>query len=182
MQIEDGTGKGTWAGVDSKNRLLVSSSANIESHDISHKDGLVFNLNSHIASAAAGNYVIYWKNTDTDRDLIIDVIRVGAVNAALWKAWFVTGTAAGGSATEPTNLNSNSGNAANATTQVDASITGLTAGSQIASIRSIAGASADIPFGATLIVSQGDAIAVEYDTGTTGVAETLVRGYYAPKA
>lgn len=178
LMIEDGKGKGFIAGVSKDNRLETSSKSSIRSFYISRDDGQVFNLNSHDASAAAGTLIAYWKNTSTTRKLVIDLLRVGAIEAALWKVWFVTGIASGSSLLIPTNMNSTSSNIADAVARGNGAIADLTLGVQIANVRTPATESFDIPFSNTLIIGQGDAIAVEYDTGTTGIAEVLIRGFY----
>lgn len=176
VQIE-GAGGGELVEVTNK-RLDVNSKTTRRSFFISRDDGQVFNLNSHDASAAAGTHIVYWQNTSPTRNLVIDLVRMGGVETALWKVWFVTGTAAGGSLLTPTNMNGASANAAEGITRGDGEVTGLTQVAEIANIRSPANESMTVPFDATLIIRQNNAIAVEYDTGTTGIAEVLIRGFY----
>ena len=75
------------------------------------------------------------------------------------------------------NLNLDSGTAADVTARGDDAITGLTAGSVFAVVRNPADGSADVAFDDTVILREGDAIAVEADAGTTGIAEILIRFY-----
>lgn len=178
LKIEDGKGSGISAEVNSKNRLKVDSDTQLTSATVSDEAGLCFNAVSVDSSAAAGEYILYFKNTSTSKKFYVDLIRVGTVNAALFKIATVTGTAAGSSALTPVNLNLTSGKEAEATCRGDGAITGLTEDSVIAVTRVSAATSSNIPFDDTLILGPNDAIAVEYDTGTTGAAEVLLRGYY----
>jgi hypothetical protein len=177
-QIEDGKGKGSKAGVSSDNRLDTSSRSNSRSFYISRDEGSCFSLSSHDATAAAGTYIAYFKNNSPTKNFYVDFIEVGGVETALWKVWSVTGTAAGGSAITPSNLNLTSGNVADATARGNDSITGLTTVSQLGTLRTSANSDGLIEYNDTLILGTNDAIAVEYDTGTTGVAEVFIRGYF----
>ena len=71
-------------------------------------DEKAYNWNSFDASAAASTFPFYLQNDSADDLLIIDLIRVGGVETALWKIHFVSGTAAGGSSLTPVNLNNTS--------------------------------------------------------------------------
>lgn len=178
MIFEDGRGRGSKAGVSSDFRMETSTRSNSRSYYISRDDGQVYGVTSHDATAAAGTYILYFKNTSTSKDFYIDYIECGGVETALWKVWFVTGTAAGGSALTPTNLNKKSGNVASATVRGDDSITGLSTDGQIGALRTPANDSHLLAFDDTVVLGTGDAIAIEYDAGTTGIAEVFMRGYY----
>ena len=175
----EGSGEQTSANFSSERRLRVDSLSNVEGHHVSDTQGLAFNWVSVDSAAAANDYIIYLQNTSTTRNLYIDIVRVSSANAALWKVWEVTGTAAGSSELTGKNLNLSVGILAEATSRGDGAISGLTtSGSIIASARTVAASSTDIPFDDILILGAEDAIAVEYDTGTGGAAEVLIRGYY----
>mgnify|MGYP001237969910 CR=1 FL=1 len=133
-----------------------------------------YSVTSHDASAAAATYPIYVRN-NSDSLLIVDSIRVGSVEASLWKLWYVTGTAAGGSVLTPTNLD-DSNAAAPITARGGDSVTGLTAGSQIGAMR--CEATGEATTSTPIVLGQGVAIALEYDTGTTGIAEITIVGHY----
>ena len=123
-------------------------------------------------SAAAGDYVFYLKNTAADKNLYINHIEFHSIQAVAWKVFEVTGTAAGGTAITPANLNLGSGRAAEATSMGGgATITGLTIGKQLGSHRTEATAEASMEWGGGLILSPNTAIVVEYDAGTTGLCE-----------
>ncbi len=178
LRIQDGAGTGAEAKVTADNRLDTSSRQNPRLYYISRDEGQVYSVTSHDASAAAGTYILYLKNDSTTKNIYIDEIIVGGVETVLWKLWFVTGTAAAGNALTPTNLNKTSTNAASATSRGDDSITGLSTAGQIGSVRSSANDHADLSTRDAIILGQNDAIAIEYDTGTTGIAEAEIVFYY----
>ena len=115
--IDDGKGRGNVAKVSGDQRLAVESQTGLRGYYVSRDAGLAFTVNSHDATAAASTHPFYLQNTSSTRLLFVDILRVGGVASILWKVWFVTGTAAGGSALTPTNLNSTSGNSAEATSR-----------------------------------------------------------------
>lgn len=179
LQIEDGKGRGNIAAVNSRQRLLTIGNINTGSHYASLEDGRCFNVVSEDDDAAAGDFILYIKNDSTERLLIVDVVRVQAENAVTWKVWQVTGTATGGTTLTPKNMNLGSGISAVGTFLGNSAVGGLsTDGEMIAPARTPANTSLNIPFDDTLILGTNDAIAIEYDTGTTGDAEVLARIYY----
>ncbi len=177
MKVEGAAGKPNGWNITDDNRGDVTSKANSRSYYISRDLGQLFALSSHDPGAVAADYICYWKNTSTTQDLHIDVIRVGAVEAVLWKVWLVTGTGTGSTIT-PVNLNTNFSHIAEATALGNAAVGGLSTAGQVSNIRTGALGHEDINFADTLILGQNAAIAVEYDTGTGGIAEVLIRGFY----
>ncbi len=171
--ITDGQ-SGRTATVSVENRLNNSSKSNPRTFYVSRDDGLTFTLASVDSSAAAGDLIAYLKNDSTTRNVYIKEIQVSALNAALWKVFEVTGTAAGSSAITPSNINLASGQTADATARGDGALTGLTTADLIRSTRTTAGDAMNIVFDDALILGPSDAIAVEYDTGTTGAAEVNI--------
>ena len=178
MIIEDGKGAGKSASVSTVNRLNVSAKANPRSFYISRDDGLAFNLVSVAASIAAGEYLIYFKNISPTRNAYIEQIHFGAANDVLWKAWAVTGTAAGGNPIASVNLNLSSGRVAEETSRGEGSITGLATNGIIDVDRTLSGTHGVMDTKDVLILGPGDAIALEYDTGTTGAAEASLEYHY----
>ena len=83
----------------------------------------------------------------------------------------VTGTAAGGSVINSSNLNLGSANVAEATSRGDGAVTGLTNVKQIGTHRNDANGEGEMDYDNALILAPNSAIAVEYDSGTTGAAE-----------
>ena len=180
MIIEDGTGVGPSAKVTSDFRLNVSARANARIYYRSRDNGDAYTIVSHDATAAAGTYIIYFKNDNATKDFIVEDVLVGGAETALWKLWFVTGTAAGGSVLTPVNLNKGSGNTASATARGDDAITSLATNGQISTVRSPANDSAKFELHDALVLNLGAAIAVEIDTddGSPSIAEAKILGYY----
>lgn len=172
MKIEDGKGKNGDASVSVVQRLNVSSKSKNRLFYISRDDGLAFNAIMPSFSAAAGNYVYYIQNTAADKNIYVDSLEFHSVEAAHWKIWQVTGTAAAGTTITSANLNLSSGRAAEATVMGGgSSITGLTLGKQIGTHRTQATGESGMDWGGGLIIGPNNAIMVEYDTGTTGLCE-----------
>ena len=172
MKIEDGRGKNGDMSVSKSQRGNVSAKSRKRMFYISRDDQLAFNAVMPTYSATAGDYVYYIKNTSSTRNLFIQSLEFHSVEAVHWKIWKVTGTAASGTAITPGNLNLGSGKTAEATVMGGgATITGLTTDRQIGTHRTEATGEAGMDFGEALILPPNSAIAVEYDTGTTGLCE-----------
>jgi hypothetical protein len=170
LQIEDGKGSGRSCSVSTVNRLNVSAKTNPRIFYSSRDDGLAFNLISTDSGATAGEYIFYIKNSSATRNLFVKHIEFHSANAAVWKVWEVTGTASGTTITS-SNLNLSSGQVAEAVGVGDGAITGLTTVKQIGTHRNDANGEGEMTYDDALILGTGKAIAVEYDTGTTGSAE-----------
>lgn len=179
MIIEDGKGSGKSASVSSVQRLNVSAKINPRIFYISRDDGQAYSASMSGFSADAGEFVFYLKNTSSTRNMFISQITVSALQAVLWKLWSVTGTAAAGTSITPTNLNLSSGLIAESISMGGgAAITGLTEDGILIPFRSTATASMNGSFVDALILGPGKAIAVEYDTGTTGICDVNVMFHY----
>lgn len=157
-------------------RLNVSAKVAPRSFYIARDDERAFTWTSTY-SAATGNEVLYVKNDDTDRNLIIHDIVVGGANAGVYTVAQVTGTGSGTTVT-PKNLNLSSGRTADATSLGNASVTGLTIGDTISIRRVAAGDNTEFKdIAESLILGFGDAIAITY-VGSTGNVECIVHGYF----
>lgn len=177
LKIGDGRGRGLTASVSEANRLNVSAKTADRIYYVSRDDKLSFISTSVIASAAAGNYIYYIKNTSSTRNLFIFEMHLSSANAALWKVSKVTGTAAGTGIT-PINMNTGSGITAETASFGNAAVTGLTETAVIHPARNPADGSSDVGFGGALILTPNEAVAVEYDTGTTGGAEVTTEFWF----
>ena len=147
----------------------------------SRDEGDAFAAVSHDATGAADTYIIYFKNTSPTKEFVVEEVHVECVEATLFKLWFVTGTAAGGSVIVAVNLNNTKGNAAEATVRGDDAITGLTvAGTEISTVRVGAIGNDELATHGAVILGNGGAIAVEVDTddGTPGIVGASIIGYY----
>ena len=172
IRIGDGKGKNGDCSVSSVQRLNVSAKSKNRLFYISRDDGLAFNAIMPSFSAAAGEYVFYIKNTSSDRNLYINSIEYHSLQAVHWKVWEVTGTAAGGTAITAKNINLGSGRLAETIVMGGgATITGLTTNGQLGTHRTEVTGESSMDFGGGLIISPNKAIAIEYDTGTTGLCE-----------
>lgn len=178
FQVDDGKGRGYVAGVNKNQKLLTLAETNQTGHYVSVRDGLAFNIVSTCSSCAAGNHVLYFKNTDADRHFFVDVLRVGAASTATWKVWKATGDSTGASTITPANLNFGSNQKASAHVRGNGVVTGFTQDTLVAIKRHPANQDGDVPFDDVLVLATDDAIAVEYDVGSSGAVEVLMRGYY----
>ena len=171
FNLQDGGGSGRLATVSAFFRLNVSAKTNPRIFYSSRDEGKAFNCISTDASAAAGDYILYLKNTSTSDNLYMKHIEFHSANAATWKVWEVTGTAAGSSEIISSNLNLGSANVAEATARGNGAISGLTTVKQIGTHRNDANGEAEMNYDNALVLPPGSAIAIEYDSGTTGAAE-----------
>ena len=165
----------------SDGRLNVSSRSDgrryYNSRDLKRSFTAVFDHQS----AAAGEYSAYWQNTSTSRDLVISSVGLNVVENARIKLWFVTGTAGGGATMTPVNMNYTSSKAAEATAlqgQSGSGISGLTAAGVIDFAFVTANGHEEFRLEDSIRLGQNDAIAIEYDEGTTGDFGGVIFGYY----
>ena len=75
-QLEDGTGRGFKAGVDSENRLYTLSTINSPLHHISEHDGLAFGWTAVSADIGGGDTGLLITNTDPERVMHVDSLYV----------------------------------------------------------------------------------------------------------
>jgi hypothetical protein len=142
---------------------------------------LAFSLVWNDASSAAGDFILYWKNTDTTgRQLIIDSVGLNSENAASFKLHVVTGTAAAGSTIAPLCLNQASPKTAQATAMEAAgtAITGLTSAGVVDHAGTAAGGHEELRLDDRLRIGQDQAVAVECEQGTTGRTWGVIFGFY----
>lgn len=177
MQIEDGKGRGYISSVSESNRLNVSAKTNPRAFYVSRDNGLAFYLTSIDESAVAGDIVSYIKNTSATRNLYIKNIHYGSSQNAFWKLWSVSGTA-GGTETSPVNLNLTSGKQAEALSYGNYEVSGLSLDGLIDSHRTLANSHDSTEWEDSLILGPNNAIAIEYDQGSTGSAEINIEFHY----
>ena len=178
MRIEDGKGGNGDMGVHDQ-RGQVSSRTNPRISYASRDEGLAYNAVYDGMTVAAGEYAAYLKNTSSTRDAFVSDIEFHSVENVKWKIFSVTGTAASGETVTPSQLNLSKGIPAEATAMAgDTAITGLTTGVQLGVHRSIANDPSDMDYHDALILGPGNAIAIEYDTGTTGICDIDIFFHY----
>ena len=175
MKLQDGTGKGYVAKVNTKNRLQVTAKTEPAAYINAIADGSSYTWSSSF-SAATGEEVLYIKNTSKTELLVLSSMYLGAVNTALFSLYEVSGTAAGTAVTGK-NTNLSSGNVAAASAYGEASVTGLTIGDRILQLRVPANSSASYDLQDSIILGFNDAVAVTY-TGSTGIADVAIIGFY----
>ena len=179
IRIADGKGKNGDCSVSSVQRLNVSAKTGPRYFYASRDFGLGFNAVYDSQTVAAGEYSAYLKNDSTTRNMFINHIEFHAAENVKWKVWEVSGTAASGETVTPANLNLASGIPAEATAMAgDTAITGLTQVKQIGSHRSEALSDSGMDYEGALILGPGKAIAIEYDTGTTGLCSHDIFFWY----
>lgn len=166
--------------ISNDGRAAVNSKTASRMFYSSRDNGQAFCATSELTSIAAGNYAIYIKNNSQVNNIFIDSIHYSATNTVLWKLWSVIGTPVGGTLIVPRQLNLSSGRSADATTYGDTAITsGLTIqGRQLDIIRTPANDHAQENYHDSIILGPESAIAIEYDTGTTGTAEISLRFHF----
>jgi hypothetical protein len=177
IQIEDGTGTGQTAGISTTgNRLNVSSRSDERIYYISRDNGDSYTATS-VDTAAAGEYNFYFKNTSTSKKFYITGFNLGSAELAIFKIATVTGTAAGSSIV-PVNLNRTSGNVADAECFGNAAVTGLTEETLLEVVSVPADNSKEVTLHDSLVLGQGDAVAIEYDTGAGATMHVTMIGFF----
>lgn len=164
----------------SDGRLNVSSRSDSRAYYNSRDASETFSLSWDDSTSAAGDFILYWKNTDaTGRKLVLSNGVFSSTNAASFKLWTVTGTAAGATVT-PVCLNFSQPSSAQAVCVEAAgtAITGLTGDLLIG--HAACPATATIPLGLDdiVILGQDQALAIEYEQGTTGRTWGTLFAYY----
>ena len=178
MIIEDGLGSGQMAGISpTGNRMNVSSRADERIYYVSRDNEDAYAVTT-TDTAAAGEYNFYFQNTSTTQKFYVKDIIVTSAELAIFKLAFVTGTAAGGSAITPVNMNRISNKTASANARGAGSITGLTPDGVIGIIATSADSSFDFNIHDALILGTNDAIAIEYDQGAGATVDISMIGFY----
>ena len=165
----------------SDSRLNVSSRADGRAYYNSRDQGQCFTLVFDHQSAAAGEFSAYWQNTSADKELVISSVGLNSVEASRIKLHFVTGTAAGGSSGSPVNMNKVASKQAGSVARIGASgdaITGLTSAGLIDFAAVTATGHEEFRLSDRIRLGQNDAIALEYDEGTTGDFYGVIFGYF----
>ena len=179
MKIEDGKGKNGDMSVSTTQRGNVSAKTAPRIMYAARDDGFSYAAVYEGITAAAGEYVAYLKNTSSTKNLFVSDMAASGVEAIKWKLWFVTGTAASGETVTPTPFNKSKSIPAEATAMAgNTAITGLTTDGQIGFARSGALSGVEVAYHNALILGPGDALAVEYDTGTSGICEVSIHFHF----
>jgi len=165
----------------SDSRLNVSSRSDSRSYYNSRDQQEAYSLVWEDADSATGDYILYWKNTDTQgRALVIDSVGLNSSALAQFKLATVTGTASGVTVL-PSCLNRSAPRVASASCVEAAgtAITGLTEEVVIDHAGVAAGGHEEFRLDDRLRIGQGGAIAIEcHFTATTAKTYGIIYGYY----
>jgi len=179
MFIEDGKGKNGLASVSVVQRLNVSAKTATRQFYAARDFGLSYVTIYDGMTVAAGDICAYLKNSSSSRNLFIKTIDVSGAEAIKWKIFAVTGAAASGASVTPASTNLAKSITADAVAMSgDTAITGLTTGDQLDTFRSVATGGECRNYDGNIQLGPGDALAIEYDTGTTGLCEAVISFYY----
>jgi hypothetical protein len=165
----------------SDNRFNVSARSDSRSYYNSRDISLAFSLVWDDASSEAGDFIVYWANTDTTgKQLVIDSVGLNSENAASFKLHVVTGVAAAGASVSPFCLNRATPKTAQAIGMEAAgtAITGLTSAGVVDHASTAIAGHEEFRLDDRLRIGQDQAIAVEYEQGTTGRTWGVIFGYY----
>ena len=165
----------------SDGRANVSARSDSRSYYSSRDSSQTFSLVFDDSSSEAGDMIVYWKNTDTTgKHLVIDSAGLNAANASSFKLHIVTGTAAAGATVAPLCLNRSTPKTAQATAMEAAgtAITGLTSIGVVDHAGVTAGGHQEFRLDDRLRIGQDQAIAIEYEQGTTGRTWGVLFGFY----
>lgn len=175
MSVIKSGSSGNVASVNSDGQLEVKSVSESELEFISEKSGQAYTLTSTLATGGADVEIMYLKNTSSTKNMYIDYFVGGASAAGIFTVFQTTSTPGGTTAT-PKNINTSSGNAADALCYGNAAVTGITAASatDIFFFEGVSAASqfATLDLKGAIILGQNDAIAVTFSVSAT-VYQTL---------
>ena len=166
--IEDGSGSGYRAQVDSSNRLRVRSVS--EAYDkVVNLEGNQWSAYFTATPTGAGDYFFYLKNSGIN-DLLISDIRIMCASTDTFTYEKVMGTPSGGVDITPINRNLGSAKQVSGTVQIGVDITGLTSQGVIFFERvAIANKREKLSTTSNIIIPQGSAFAIKAATGTAEV-------------
>lgn len=168
MKIEDGTGRGFVAKVDSESRLLVAATVLPALGHASDEGSAAYFISTY--AATAGQEVISIRNAESDRHLHIQSLMVASSVATIWTLFEVTSGTAAGTTLTYINPNLGSGVTLDVTAFGNASVTGSLAGNTLNLISTVADATFHHNFDGSLILTNGDEVALTADaTGTVYV-------------
>lgn len=175
FQIEDGTGSGKNAKVNSGNRLFTSSVNQLYDFYINKESGKVWSVPFEgLNPAGADDYVVYIKNTGT-KDLLVSDVRVSVDTAVSQiEIHTVTGTAAGGSAITPVSRTVGSSASPTATIESGTDITGLTTAGTLFFIQcAVVGTDYHLRTSSNIRIPKDKAIALMVETATANVTGVI---------
>jgi hypothetical protein len=180
LTIEDGIGKGYQAKVDSENRLTVNAKTNVRGYFSSRDQGNAYSIVAEDADPAAGEYTVWVQNNSTNHFIVSRIITGSTDADVVWKLWQVTGTGATAAAITPKSLNLALAISASLTAKGGAGgVTGLTTSGMITMWnQGVANSTFVFDSNDMIRIGQNQAIALEYDAGTTNACSITILGYF----
>ena len=175
MIIEDGTGTGKQAKVNSGNRLYTKAVTATTDEDINVQSNNVWSVPFEgLNPAGADDYVVYIKNTG-DKALSFSDIRVSVDTAASQlKLHAVSGTASGGTTLSPISRTVESSALPSATIESGTDITGLTDEGVIFFIQCpVVATQYHLSTSSKIRIPKGKAIALSVETATANVTGVI---------
>jgi hypothetical protein len=184
IQIEDGTGSGKTAKINSENRLLTYSIVETEPQHTNEEEGRVFRALAFVTPSIVNPSIetetsfFYMKNGSTDH-LRIYKIKFWVENNEIIDIYAnKSGTPVGGIEVVPVNANFGSGIQAEGTFLKGSDITGLSGGTLIGRIRVPADYNThEADFESTLILPKNNNIVLSTPTGGSDI-EIIAVFYY----
>ena len=177
--IVDGKGSGVTTGVNTDNRLQVSSVSQSVEHFINHTKGDAYNLLFAATPTGPDSRFLYVKNT-AEFDMVMEgfwirLIADEYIDIDLGDI----GTPIGGTQITPVNLNGGSGNTATGVFQNGASITGLSEGRVSHRVYNESSTGSKYwNFNQDIILPKNRVLTMHAQTGTTALAGMLVFNYH----
>lgn len=170
MMLEDGTGSGKTAAVNSDNKLEVNAIAASPEHFINQERGQAYSVLFSATPTGADDCFFYMKNT-SESDMIVEGFGLWLVaNEYIDIKLKIDGTPIGGTDVVPTNLNGGSGNLAIGQFQNGNDITGLTGTTAYRVYHGSSNATTYTNFEMDIILPKNQSLALFAQTGTTALA------------
>ncbi len=165
----------------SDGRLNVSARADGRAYYNSRDSGNAYIVPFQDADADAAEFVVYWRNTDTTKTLVIHSISINSTISGTFILHKMNATAGTGTAIVPVNLNFASPHAAAALALKGTGGVGV-GGAGTDSILDViilgTTGHGDFHVDDTLRLGQNQAIAIEYDRGASSIVEGSIIGFY----
>lgn len=175
VPIKDGTGTAYLAKVDDKNRLFTRGVAFGPLEDASEIGEAAVWTSTY--AATGGQEVIYIQNTEPSKDLHITRIQMNNTVTNVFTLFEVTSAgAATGTGITPVNPNLASGTSNSENSFGNATVGGTLTGDNLGIWAHLASAGLDIFFEGSIILGNGDAIALT--TSATGTVYVTVQGFW----
>ncbi len=175
-QIQDGTGSGVLAKVNSENQLFTRSVSDGPLEDASEKGRAAYFYSTY--SPSTGDEIISIKNTESTEELHITRIIYSCTVATTFTLFEVTSGTAAGSTLTYQNPNLNSGTAKSNTSFGNASVTGSLAGNNLITTRLAADSSFELFIEGSLVLLNGDEVAITATTSGSPIIYITIIGFW----